>query len=180
MTNSEISYPQDLDLLQKNASAREEENYAFRDFLSGHDPGTVDAIVHRLNKVVSAEIDCTLCGNCCRSLMINIQPEEMRPVSAFLEIPVDSFKETYVEESLQGKLVMNSIPCSFLHDNKCTVYENRFSSCREFPHLHKPGFTARLFETFMHYNICPIVFHVVEQLKQVLAFNVPAKKGAAS
>jgi hypothetical protein len=58
------------------------------------------------------------------------------------------------------------------------VYENRFSSCREFPHLHKPGFNTRLFETFMHYNICPIVFHVVEKLKQALAFTYSAETGS--
>jgi Fe-S-cluster containining protein len=178
MTNSKTSYPQDLDLLQKTAPGREEENYAFRDFLAGHDPRSIDEIVHRLNDEVSSSIDCTLCGNCCRSLMINIQPGEILPVAAVLEMPVDAFKETFVEESQQGKLVMNSIPCSFLHNNMCTVYESRYSSCREFPHLHKPGFNTRLFETFMHYNICPIVFHVVEQLKEVLSFNFSSNTGS--
>ena len=63
---------------------------------------------------------------------------------------------------------MNKIPCHFLHENKCTVYEARPTECREFPGLHKPGFIKRSFATFMHYGRCPIIFNVIEALKKEL------------
>ena len=75
------------------------------------------------------------------------------------------FEEKYIEKSEGGMMIMNTIPCHFLNDNKCGVYENRFKECRDFPHLHKPNFNDRLFGTLIHYAICPIIFNVIEQLK---------------
>lgn len=153
------------------ALENEKENDQFRLFL--HQEGTVDLdeIVHRLNITVSAVIDCRQCGNCCRSLMINVLPQEAEQLASFLHLSAIAFKEIYVEESEQGQLVINTIPCHFLDDNKCRIYDHRFLECREFPHLHKPGFTSRLFGTLMHYGRCPIVFNVIELLKKELSFN---------
>jgi len=69
-------------------------------------------------------------------------------------------------------MIMNKMPCHFLKENKCTVYEQRFSGCKEFPALHLPDFTERLFTTFMHFERCPIIFNVVEQLKLQLNFII--------
>ena len=168
----------DLSVLQHYAISNEEENEDFRTFLNQQDGMLVDEIVSHLNQVVSSQIDCTKCGNCCRSLMINIEPVEVQQMSAHLNMPLQQFKDTYVEESQQGQLVMNTIPCHFLHNNKCNVYEHRFTECREFPHLHKPGFINRLFVTFMHYGRCPIVFNVVEALKAELCFDTYPKSVA--
>jgi hypothetical protein len=68
-------------------------------------------------------------------------------------------------------MIMNSIPCGFLSENKCTVYEKRFDECREFPHLHKDNFKGRLFGTLIHYAMCPIIFNVVEELKKATGFK---------
>ncbi|MFK5088425.1 YkgJ family cysteine cluster protein, partial [Klebsiella pneumoniae] len=67
-------------------------------------------------------------------------------------------------------MVINKVPCHFLSDNQCTVYEHRFAGCREFPALHLPKFFKRLFTVFMHYERCPIIFNVVEALKQKTKF----------
>ena len=67
----------------------------------------------------------------------------------------------------------DTIPCHFLADNICTIYPQRFHECREFPHLHKPGFVQRFPGTIMHYARCPIIFNVIEELKrQLLPVNV--------
>ncbi|MBV9989122.1 MAG: hypothetical protein JO301_15695, partial [Chitinophagaceae bacterium] len=50
-----------------------------------------------------------------------------------------------------------------------------FAGCREFPALHVPGFRNRLFTTFMHYERCPIIFNVMEQLKDVIGFDRDAQ-----
>jgi hypothetical protein len=51
------------------------------------------------------------------------------------------------------------------------VYEDRFAGCREFPALHLPFFTKRLFTVMMHYSRCPIIFNVVEKLKMKTGFQ---------
>ena len=128
-------------------------------------------LVHTINNEVTPQIDCTQCGNCCKSLMINVTTEEAVALAAHLDISVPVLKEKYIEESQGGQMVINTIPCHFLSGTKCTVYENRFTGCRDFPHLHKNNFTSRLFGTLMNYAACPIIFNVVEELKIKTGFK---------
>lgn len=124
-----------------------------------------------LNEKVTPEVDCTSCGACCKNLMINVAVTEITPVAKQLQLTDSTFREKYIEESEGGQMIINRIPCHFLSGTKCTVYENRFAECRDFPHLHKPNFTGRLFGTLMHYSICPIIYNVVEQLKIQTGFK---------
>lgn len=103
--------------------------------------------------------------------MVNINETEADNLSAHLALSRSQFDEQYLEKGSNGMMLLNAIPCHFLSDNKCSVYEHRFEGCREFPALHLPGFKNRSFTTFMHYDRCPIIFNVVERLKQELHFE---------
>jgi Fe-S-cluster containining protein len=104
--------------------------------------------------------------------MINVSQPEAEQLATHLQIDTKQLKDKYLEESLQGNLIMKSIPCSFLKGNKCTIYNYRFSGCREFPHLDRPHFTDRLFGTLTFYATCPIIFNVVEELKTQVGFTL--------
>ena len=130
----------------------------------------IDKIVFELNSTIEPQIDCTLCGACCKGLMINVSQQESEKVAEHFDMPVNAFKDKYIEEGEIGLMIINTIPCHFLSDSKCTIYENRFNECRAFPHLDKPNFNDRLFGTLIHYSICPIIYNVVEQLKIKMQF----------
>lgn len=147
------------------AASKEAENDGLRDFLKSHSEEEIDAIVHQLNEVIAPQINCTECGNCCKTLMVNVTREEAENLGTQLHLSIEELKATYLEESQQGQLIMNTIPCHFLAGTSCSIYEHRFTECRGFPHLHRPHFTDRIFGTMMHYDRCPIIFNVVEQLK---------------
>ncbi len=149
---------------------RQQENDAFRTFVRNRNAATVDALVQEINSEVEAGIDCTQCGACCKGLMINVTEQETVQAASGAGITTAAFKERYIEESAGGQMVINTIPCHFLSDNKCSIYADRFAECRAFPHLNKPNFADRMFGTLMHYSICPIVYNVVEQLKIKLDF----------
>jgi Fe-S-cluster containining protein len=161
----------DLKKIKSIAAEKEVENDRFKIFLKQRDAVAIDTIVHQLNETITPQIDCTQCGNCCKSLMINVTITETDSLAAKLNMSLQDVKEKYIEESEQGQLIMNTIPCHFLAGTSCSIYENRFNECREFPHLHKPNFTGRLFGTLMHYEMCPIIFNVVEQLKEAVSFT---------
>lgn len=153
------------------AAARENENDGFRLFLNQQDGEVIDGMVRAIDADISPRIDCTKCGNCCRSLMINITEKETENLAKQLGESIAVTKEKYIETSSEGQLIINAIPCHFLQDNACTIYEHRFNECRAFPHLHKPNFTGRIFGTLMYYSICPIIFNVVEKLKEKAGFK---------
>ena len=161
----------DREFIKKQAEVYEEENDAFRLYLKGLDSEGLDKKVNEINNFVTPQIDCTVCGACCRQLMINVTEEEKIAVANHLNISPLQFKDKYLEESLQGKLIINTIPCHFLSDSKCSIYENRFTECSAFPHLHESNFKGRLFGTLVHYAMCPIIYNVIEQLKIEVGFK---------
>lgn len=163
-------YQTDLHIIAADALANEDENFDFRAWLKGFDDTALDARVHRINNTVSAAIDCTQCGNCCKTLVINVTQPEINNLGIAMGMTTEAVKEKYIEESLQGECFMNTMPCNFLSDNKCTIYPVRFTECRDFPHLHKPGFQQRLLGTIGHYGRCPIIYNVIEDLKKEMDY----------
>ncbi len=151
------------------ANAKEVENYRFKDFLKLRNSDVLDAEVLILNNSITPQIDCTTCGNCCKSLMINVSEQEADTLANHLNLTRSDFDEQNLEKG-GTMVVMNAIPCNFLANNSCSVYQHRFEGCREFPAMHLPDFNKRLFTTFMHYGRCPIIFNVVEGLKAVTGF----------
>jgi len=160
-----------LDTIGILSNQKEKENDRFVNFLKEIDGDEVDEQVFALNNVIAPQINCTTCGNCCKSLMVNINDEEADNLSAHLQMPRKIFDEKFIERG-SSMMILNSIPCHFLVENKCSVYEYRFEGCKEFPALHLPLFNRRLFTVFMHYGRCPIIFNVVEALKERLDFEL--------
>jgi len=161
----------DLSKINQLADIRNEENDLFIDFLAKEDGDLLDTIVADLNAAITPQIDCTDCGNCCKSLMIVVGETEANDLSDHLKQSREVFDAQYLEKGTNGLMIMKTMPCDFLVDNKCSVYEHRYEGCREFPALHIPHFNKRLFTIFMHYGRCPIIFNVVEALKKQLHFN---------
>lgn len=160
-----------LQFIAAEAISKESENDDFSIFLKNLDDSeALDAIVYKLNDEIAPAIDCTQCGNCCRSFMISVTNEELAKLENVLHEPVSEIKSKYIEQGIGGENIINTIPCHFLADNKCTIYEYRFQPCRDFPHLHQPHFQRRLFSIFMYYGTCPIIYNVVEELKVKLDF----------
>ncbi len=147
------------------------ENDQFQFYLRQVDSQEIDKAVFQLAEIISPKINCTDCGNCCKSLMVNIDEAEANHLAQHLGKSRDDFDEAYISKGESGRMVINSIPCHFLEDNSCSVYEHRFAGCREFPALHVPDFNKRLFTTYMHYDRCPIIFNVMENLKLNLQFK---------
>jgi len=145
-------------------------NNAFVKHLQQLNAAEIDEAVYELELKISPQIDCTKCGNCCKTLMINVEEREATIAAQHLEISRIEFDKKYIEKSLGGKMVISKIPCHFLEDNKCSIYLSRFAGCKEFPALHLPQIQKRLFTIFMHYGRCPIIFNVMEQLKEKVGF----------
>jgi Fe-S-cluster containining protein len=159
----------DLARIQGISRQKDDENWRFRSFLKGYDgpAGEIDSVVHNLYKKVSSEIDCRQCANCCKSIQPALNQMDVRAFASGLRLPVGEFKERHlVPGDNPGEWRFNKLPCPFLAENLCTNYENRPRDCRSYPHLHKRGFTARLWNVVENYSICPIVFNVYEHLKE--------------
>jgi Fe-S-cluster containining protein len=168
-----LSHPEtNLGKMALLATEKIRENDLFKTFLTNHEGEAIDKTVSRLETEISPKISCTDCGNCCKSLMVNITRPEADAAAAHLGMSSADFDTRFVEKSEDGPLmIMNAIPCHFLENNACSIYEHRFAGCREFPALHLPEVNKRLFTIFMHYDRCPIIFNVMESLKVEMGFD---------
>lgn len=162
----------DIPYIKAMATEREEENVAFRTYLKLHDLSSeeIDAIVHDILADVTAQIDCTKCGNCCEVIRPTLDDEDIHIFTEGLGMPEDQFRTQYLsyEKDFHHRIIFNSLPCPFLEDHKCVNYESRPKECRSYPHLHKADITGRLLGILHNYEICPIVFNVYERMKAVL------------
>ena len=153
------------------AEEREEKNWRFRLFLKGVDLEIeeLDAIVHRHYETVSSQIDCCTCGNCCREVLPVLHVSDVARLSSGLKLSEKEVTERFlVPGEEEVTFTFNKKPCPLLSGNLCTAYESRPGDCRSFPHLHKEEFVFRLIQAVENCSICPIVFNVIERLKDDL------------
>jgi hypothetical protein len=80
-----------------------------------------------------------------------------------------SIVEEYLKVDSDGDYVFRSTPCPFLmSDNYCSIYASRPKACREYPHTNRRRM-KQIFEiTLRNTFVCPVVFRVVERIKEQL------------
>ncbi|MDR1676561.1 MAG: YkgJ family cysteine cluster protein [Tannerella sp.] len=159
----------DLSKIKHLASVRENENIRFRTYLKGKDLIKVDRIVHQLHKEITGLIDCTLCGNCCRDLKPKLHKEDLARLAQLENTTPENYTDNYCEEDISG-IFLHTMPCRYLEGKKCSIYESRPEECRHFPYTDKEKFIFRLWGMLGFYAICPIVFNLMERLKDRLRF----------
>jgi hypothetical protein len=161
----------DLATIKQLGKKNLEANYRFRSFLKWKDSKRIDHTVHELFEFYSLKIDCTTCGNCCAILQPQILPKDLKVLTLATNKTNADFKKEYIILDEDGDMRFKSSPCPFLENKKCTVYDQRPTDCKSYPHLQKKDFTTRLLGVINNYSICPIVFNVFEDLKQALKFR---------
>lgn len=164
--------------VKKLAGVKEDENQEFINFLRNCDHHEVDKIVHSLNKKHLSNYDCTSCANCCKQLIITITEEDIVRIAEYLDISSSEFKKTYVKRKLPQGYTLDSPGCPFLDadSDKCTIYECRPEPCSSFPHLYKDNINHRLINIMDNTYICPIIYNLIEELKEELSFEYKEKE----
>lgn len=162
----------DLHRIGQFAKERKEENASFKSFLRPIPTQQVDILVKQVSEEVSIRIDCTACGNCCKQLEPPIDSDETERLANLKKISLLAFKEKYVAHEISTNIqYLKCQPCIFLTENQCNIYQQRPASCADYPHLHHPNFKYRWKSIMANYALCPIVFNVVETLKERLFFK---------
>jgi Fe-S-cluster containining protein len=157
----------------------EAEDYRFRTFLKVHlnlPNAELDGVVRETTDAVWKQIDCTTCANCCRTLQVVVDDQDIQRLAERLGMTRRQFTRRYVRVAEEdGTRHLAATPCPFLgSDNRCTVYEDRPRSCRDFPYLHAEGFRNRTLVMIENAATCPIVFNVWQALKKRL--RPPARR----
>ena len=170
----------EIPLIQRYAHGNEDDDFRFRTFLKGKlslSNKQLDAVVAQTTEEVWAQIDCTTCGNCCKTLQIMVDNRDIKRLAAKLGVSVRQFSQQYVGIADDQSKYFLSTPCVFLSaDNRCTVYEDRPQACRDFPYVHEHNFRSRTLSMIDNTATCPIVFNVWQQLKGRVGYRPRATR----
>lgn len=167
----------DYSNLEKLAKNKEDENWKFRSFLKFYDDMSdekIDELVFKMADKIGSSIECTSCGRCCKELRPMLSEKDQQRLAGKLAMTIEQLRESYLEyddSDDEAGWQIKAAPCPFQKDNKCDVYEERPENCRNYPYLHKPDFTCRTWGMIERTFTCPIVFHVMEELKKELGFD---------
>jgi Fe-S-cluster containining protein len=153
------------------AGKKEEENWKFRTFLKGHaDIDKLDEQFLSLHNELFDGYDCSQCRNCCRAFDAELQDEEIGQIAAVLGLAKADFIAQRLTKSDDG-YIMES-PCCFLNeDGSCAIEGNRPKTCKEFPFTNKPGRLWSLINVVTFAEECPIVYEMLERLKEIYHFK---------
>ncbi len=161
-------YLQYMDLKKFSAKAAQKKE-ALTDFLNKLDtlvPEDMDALVAREDAKVWEKVDCMSCANCCKTMTPMYKKSDIKRIAAHLKLKPKDFIAKYLTKEEGSELYMNAtLPCTFLVDNKCSIYEVRPDDCAEFPHHNKTPFD--LYNDTYKNNLvyCPATLMLVDRLK---------------
>jgi Fe-S-cluster containining protein len=156
--------------VERLAIELEDENWDFRDWIKREydfDDERLMSVVRDLADRIAAQIDCTQCANCCRTISPCLEDSDVARLALALGMTVPEVQDTYLQLEEEGGTWRLPAPCPLLKGNLCSVYDARPDECREYPHLHN-DFRAASISRINNTFICPIVFNVVQEMKAAL------------
>ena len=154
--------------LLKLAKEQKKSNRKFFQKLAKQKPKNLDSTVHQLHDETFEKIDCLDCANCCKTTSPIFTDRDIARISKHFKMRPANFVEKYLHLDEDEDYVLNIAPCPFLgDDNYCSIYEVAPRACREYPHTDRKQFHKILNLTLKNTEICPAVFEIVQQLKNV-------------
>lgn len=130
------------------------------------DDQKLDAFVQKIAEPIFAGIDCKACGNCCRSLNVEVGNDDLQRLAKGTLIPISEIRQrVHLEPNVDPDIIghFHSHPCTFLDGTLCTVYEHRPSTCRDYPAL-VPDFRWLMDYLIGGAGICPIIYYVLDAM----------------
>lgn len=159
----------DLNAYKHQAQTRKKENQAFYQKLRRSKPRRLDEAFHEAHEEAFEKIDCLECANCCKTTSPIFYQRDIERVARRLRMKPGDFIETYLRIDEENDYVLKTAPCPFLNsDNYCSVYEDRPTACREYPHTDRKKMEQLLDLTYRNTLVCPAVLEITEKLKKVL------------
>lgn len=163
----------DLQFIKQSAATKEVENIQFRGFVKLELPLSdrrLNSTVQETTAAVWEHVDCQSCANCCRMLHPVFSRAEVQRIATYRNTTVEAIRKRYLtSDATTGRYTTKTLPCPFLEDNLCSIYEVRPAVCEHYPHLQR-NFRSRLWQVLDNAAVCPIVYNVLERLKKQFGF----------
>lgn len=157
----------DLKKFKIKANRNKQHLTAFLKKLDEVVPEGMQGIVAEEDIKVWTATDCTSCANCCKTMTPTFTKKDITRIAAHLGMTAKEVFTRWLErEEGTGDIINRSLPCQFLVDDKCSIYEVRPEDCAGFPHHDKKPFDAYNDVYIQNVHRCPATYTLVSLLKK--------------
>jgi uncharacterized protein len=159
----------DPEQFRREAQRRKQTNRVFIGRLRKRPPRDLDSVFSRAHDEVFADTDCLACANCCKTTSPIFYQRDVDRAAKAMRMTPGKFIGTYLQVDEEGDMVLKTAPCAFLlPDNRCSIYADRPTACREYPHTNRKRMHQILDLTFRNTMVCPAVLRIVQKLQKDL------------
>ncbi len=157
--------------VQKEGIKKEDENFRFRTYLKNNaELEELDEHFHRLHNEIFTNYDCSKCRNCCKLISGEFNENEVKVAAQILEVHEEDLIKLYFEKTGRDYQV-KATPCSFFENNECKLNDCKPNLCKEYPFTQKDERIFSLLSVVNNASICPVVYEIVEELKDIYHFR---------
>lgn len=152
-----------------DAENNRENSFYFLKKLKGYgNQEKVDSHAQEAHAHFFSRIDCTKCANCCKTISAEFKKADVKRIANFKNVKPQDIIDQYltIDEDNSDAFMSKTLSCTFLEDNKCSIYEVRPTDCKDYPNTQKKHFSTRSFSHTDNTVVCPAVFHIVERMKE--------------
>jgi len=87
----------------------------------------------QMNELIKNYSDCSICGICCKDQVLTINRQDANRISRKLGIERGDFYEEYTHYNDKTKETVMNMPCPFIENNRCKIYDFRPKICENYP-----------------------------------------------
>jgi len=144
------------------AKSQSAANKAFLNKLKSKRFRNLDDVFHIAHEEAFEEIGC-------KTTSPIFYQKDIERIAKRLRMKPFEFIEKYLKIDADEDYVLKQAPCPFLgDDNYCSVYEDRPTACREYPHTNRKNMYQILDLTYKNTLVCPAVLRIVDDVKKKL------------
>ncbi len=154
-----------MDIAAFNASAKNQKkaNQLLYKRWKQKPPKQLDDLFHQAHDTVFEQLDCLTCANCCKTTSPIWYQRDIERAAKAIRLKPGQFIEKYLRLDEDQDYVLKSSPCTFLNtDNTCSIYDDRPTACREYPHTNRKKMAQLMDLTFKNTLVCPAVLKITE------------------
>lgn len=155
-----------LEEFNNKAQSQKKENEKFFKTLKQKPPKNLDTIFHTAHDEIFKKTNCLTCANCCKTTSPIFYQRDIERAAKAVDLKPGEFIQQYLFMDEEGDFVLQQAPCTFLGaDNYCSIYENRPTACREYPHTNRKKMQQILDITYRNTMVCPAVLEITTIIK---------------
>ena len=87
----------------------------------------------QINTTIRDFSDCSICNLCCIDGILYLDEADIKKISKYLKINPKTLIEQYTTYKPKTGQIKINMPCSFLKNNRCIIYQVRPKVCQNYP-----------------------------------------------